>query len=184
MRRQTLHFSFLARVLHWMMAAMILSMLVMGLDENLLWLHEPLGISILALAFIRIYVRLNSDVPALPEDIPLVQRRAARASHFALYAMMIVMPLVGWSMISAEAPPIILMGWLHLPSIMPHDIHLYRALRKAHLILAMVLAATFAVHFLAAMYHALVRKDGVFSSMASGGRSAGTAWPQATRRRP
>jgi cytochrome b561 len=154
-----------------MMAAMILSMLVIGLNENLLWLHEPLGISILVLAFIRLYVRLNSDVPALPQDIPAVQRRAARASHFVLYAMMIAMPLVGWSMVSAEGAPIILMGWLHLPSIMPHDMHLFRTLRKVHMILAILLAGTFAMHFLAAMYHALVRKDGVFSSMASGGQN-------------
>ena len=152
---------------------MILSMLVIGLDEDLLWLHEPLGISILALAFIRIGVRFNSNVPALPPDIPIVQRRAASASHFLLYALMIAMPLVGWSMVSAEGPPIVLMGWLHLPSIMPHDIHLYHALKKTHIALAILLAATFSMHFMAAMYHALVRKDGVFSSMASGGQSAG-----------
>lgn len=149
---------------------MILSMLLIGLDENLLWLHEPLGISILVLAFIRICVRFSNEVPPLPSTIPVVQRRAARASHVLLYTLMFAMPLVGWSMVSAEGPPIILMGWLHLPSIMPHDRHLYHILKKAHIALAILLAATFAMHFAAAMYHALIRKDGVFASMASGGR--------------
>ncbi|CAM2155038.1 superoxide oxidase [Pararobbsia alpina] len=153
---------------------MILTMLGIGLDEDLLWLHEPLGISILLLALVRICVRLNSNIPPLPSDIPVVQRRAARASHFALYALMFAMPLVGWSMVSAEGPPIILMGWLHLPSIMPHNIHLYHALKKAHITLAILLAGTFGMHFMAAMYHALVRKDGVFASMASGGGKRST----------
>jgi cytochrome b561 len=172
MNRHATHFSLSARTLHWVMAAMILSMLVIGLDQNLLWLHEPMGISILVLAFVRIYVRLNGDVPPLPQDIPMVQRRAARLSHWVLYALMVTMPLVGWSMVSAEGPPIVLMGWLHLPSIMPHDIHLYHALRKTHMYLAILLAGIFAMHFVAALYHALVRQDGVFSSMASGGREA------------
>jgi cytochrome b561 len=176
MYRQTRHFSFSARMLHWIMAAMIMSMLLIGLDRNLLWLHEPLGISILVLALIRIHVRLNNDPPPLPEDIPAVQRHAARLSHLLLYALMVIMPLVGWSMVSAEGGPIVLMGWLHLPSIMPHDIHLYRVLRKTHMWLAILLAATFGMHVLAALYHALVRQDGVFSSMASSGRSADTEW--------
>jgi cytochrome b561 len=176
MHHHTSHFSFAARLLHWLMATMILSMLVIGLDKNLLWLHEPLGISILVLAFIRIHVRLNDDAPPLPQDIPPVQRLAARLSHLLLYALMVIMPLVGWSMVSAEGSPIVLMGWLQLPSIMPHDIQLYHALRKAHMLLAILLAGTFGMHFLAALYHALIRQDGVFSSMASGGRRADTEW--------
>jgi cytochrome b561 len=170
MNHHVAHFSLSARTLHWLMAAMILSMLVIGLNQNLLWLHEPLGISILLLAFIRIYVRLKGNIPPLPQDIPIVQRRAARFSHLVLYALMVIMPLVGWSMISAEGSPIVLMGWLHLPAIMPHDIHLYRLLRKTHMYLAILLAGIFAMHFVAALYHALIRQDGVFSSMASGGR--------------
>jgi cytochrome b561 len=163
-------------MLHWIMATMILSMLLIGLDKNLLWLHEPLGISILVLAFIRIHVRLNNAPPPLPQDIPAIQRHAARLSHLVLYALMVIMPLVGWSMVSAEGSPIVLMGWLHLPSIMPHDIQLYRVLRKTHMVLAILLAGTFGMHFLAALYHALIRQDGVFSSMASGARRADTEW--------
>ncbi len=104
----------------------------------------------------------------LPQDMPVLQRRAAGVFHFLLYALMVAMPLVGWLMISAEGSPIVLMGWLHLPSILPYDIHLYRILRKTHMYLAILLAGTFVLHFSAALYHGLIRRDGVFSSMASG----------------
>jgi cytochrome b561 len=172
MNRRITHFSLFARTLHWLMAAMIVAMLIIGLNHNLLWLHEPLGIAILFLVVVRIYVRVLGDVPPLPQDIPLVQRRATRLSHLLLYALMIAMPLIGWSMVSAEGAPIVLVGWLQLPAIVPHDIHLYHLLRKAHMYLAILLAGTFAMHVAAAMYHALIRQDGVFSSMASGGQAA------------
>ena len=162
------HFSALARLLHWLMAVLIVSMLFIGLNRHLLWLHAPLGFLILVLVVIRIHVRLNEDGPPLPQDMPVLQRWVARLFHFLLYALMVIMPLVGWSMISAEGSPIVLMGWLHLPSILPYDIHLYRILRKTHMYLAMLLAGIFVVHFSAALYHGLIRKDGVFSSMASG----------------
>jgi cytochrome b561 len=161
------HFSSLVRFLHWLMAVLVISMLVIGLNEHLLWLHEPLGLLILALVLFRIHVRLNEDAPP-PQDMPVLQQRAARLCHLLLYALMVVMPLVGWAMISAEGSPIVLMGWLHLPSILPYDIHLYRILRKTHTYLAMLLAGTFIVHFSAALYHGLIRRDGVFSSMARG----------------
>jgi cytochrome b561 len=170
MNRRVTHFSLFARTLHWLMAGMIVAMLIIGLNHNLLWMHEPLGISILLLVIVRIYVRVLGDVPPLPQDIPLVQRKAARLSHLLLYALMIAMPLIGWSMVSAEGDPIVIAGWVQLPMIMPHDIHLYHALRKAHIYLAILLAGIFAMHVAAALYHALIRRDGVFASMTSGGR--------------
>jgi cytochrome b561 len=163
------HFSSLVRFLHWLMAVLIVSMLFIGLNQHLLWLHEPLGLLILALVLIRIHVRLNEDAPPPPQDMPILQRRAARLCHLLLYALMVVMPLVGWSMISAEGSPIVLMGWMHLPLILPYDIHLYRILRQTHMVLAILLAGILIMHFSAALYHGLIRRDGVFSSMASGG---------------
>jgi cytochrome b561 len=59
--------------------------------------------------------RLNPP-PTLPDTVPPVQRRAAKASHILLYASMVAMPLVGWGMLSAERYPIVLYGPLQLPA--------------------------------------------------------------------
>src|SRR5919197_1131600 len=79
---------------------------------------------------------------------------------------MIMMPLVGWGMLSAARYPIVLYGPVQLPPILPHDLTLYAWLRELHTVLAYLLFATFLAHFGAALYHGLIRRDGVFGSMA------------------
>ena len=170
------HFNVVARTLHWLMAAMIVTMLFVGvamvssltLRPALVDLHRPLGIAILLLVFVRLLNRLASPPPPLPADLPSLQRFAAKASHGLLYALMIAMPLIGWSMLSAGGYPVVMFGALHLPAIAPHDPALYAVLRGAHTWLALLLFATVVLHLAAALFHAWVRRDGVFSSMARG----------------
>jgi cytochrome b561 len=170
------HFNAPARVLHWLMAAMILAMLFIGIGMVgsvtqrpwLVNLHRPLGIAILLLVIVRLVNRLVSRTPALPADLPPAQVLAAKLSHLLLYALMFGMPLIGWSMLSAGGYPIVMFGSVHLPAIAPHDAGLYATLRSAHTVLAFVLFATVLLHLAAALFHAWVRKDGVLSSMARG----------------
>ena len=91
-------FTLPARILHWLMAAMILAMLFIGVGmvasvserhEWLLRIHKPLGIAILILAVVRLAVRLRHPPPALPADLPAVQKLAAHASHWLLYLLML-----------------------------------------------------------------------------------------------
>jgi cytochrome b561 len=168
-------FTLVQRSLHWLMAAMVLAMLFNGVSMvatlkprylTLVSIHKPLGISILALALLRLAVRLRRGAPPLPADLPRWQAAGAKASHVALYALLIAMPLVGWGMLSAGGYPIVLWGPVRLPPILPHDDALHAILRAAHTWLALLLFATILLHLAAALFHALVRRDGVFASMA------------------
>jgi cytochrome b561 len=91
---------------------------------------------------------------------------AAKLSHVLLYALLIVMPLVGWGMLSAGGYPIVLYGPVHLPKILPHDDQLHANLLMAHIVLAYIFFATILLHVGAALFHALIRRDGVFRAMA------------------
>ena len=170
------HFNLLARVLHWTMALAILAMLFVGvgmvaslsLRPTLVSLHRPLGIAILLLVAVRLANRLRHPLPALPADLPAIQKAAARASHILLYALMFAMPLVGWAMVSAGGYPVTMPGGLSLPAIAPHDPTVYAVLRTAHTWLALLLFAVVLMHLAAALYHAWIRRDGVFASMARG----------------
>jgi cytochrome b561 len=171
------HFSGLARLLHWSMAVLIFAMLFVGvgmvatvsrLHNSLIALHRPLGIALLVLVIVRIVVRFSRATPALPAEMPAWQRVAAHASHLVLYALMIAMPLIGWAMLSAAGYPVVLAGAVHLPAIAPHDVALYALLRAAHTWLAMLLFATVLLHLGAALFHGLIRRDGVLDSMARG----------------
>lgn len=167
-------FSPLVRLLHWVMAAMIVSMLfvgagmvttVSGRHAALVAMHKPLGVAVLVLACVRVVVRLSSRPPALPADLPGWQKFAAHGSHLVLYALMIAMPLVGWAMLSAGGYPVTLGGGVRLPSIVPADAVWFAWLRHAHRWLAYLFFATFLAHFAAALYHGMIRRDGVLRAM-------------------
>ena len=167
-------FSLPARLLHWTMAALILAMLFIGVgmvatvSEKHQWLlaiHKPLGIAILLLAIVRLVVRLRNPPPPLPADLPALQRLAAHISHWLLYALMIAMPLIGWAMLSAGGYPVMLTSSLRLPAILPENAWAFAWLRTAHGVLAYLLFFTFLAHMGAALYHGLIRRDGVLRSM-------------------
>ena len=170
------HFNLLARLLHWSMALAILAMLFVGAGmvvslqyrAPLLDLHRPLGIAILLLAIVRLINRVTRPTPALPDDLPAIQKFAAHASHWLLYALMLTMPLIGWAMLSAGAYPIKMFGSVYLPAIVPHSPTVYGILRPLHGVLAYVLFATVLAHLAAALFHAWVRRDEVFGQMARG----------------
>jgi cytochrome b561 len=168
-------FALPARILHWLMAALILAMLLIGAGmvstttarypELLAW-HRPIGIAILILALIRLVVRLTHRPPSLPADLPALQVAAAKGSHYLLYALMIAMPLIGWAMQSAGGYPIMLWKGVVLFPILPHDVQVYGWLRVAHGLLAYAFFLLILAHLGAALFHGLIRRDGVLGSMA------------------
>ena len=174
MSAERTQFTPLSRLLHWLMAAMVLTTLCIGVAmiasladyHTLVSIHRPLGIAILILVVVRFVNRLVSRVPPFPATMSLAERLAATASEYTMYGLMFILPLVGWGMLSAARYPIVLYGPLHLPPILPHDIDLYSVLRKAHTILAYLFFLTFLAHFGAILFHTLVVRDGILRRMA------------------
>ncbi|MFZ6044842.1 cytochrome b [Pseudomonas sp. CR3202] len=171
------HFAPLLRILHWLMAILLLAMLFIGVSmvadlsprhSVLVAVHKPLGLILLVLVLIRLAVRLTRPTPPLPGDMPAWQQRIARLSHLFLYALMLALPLVGWAMQSAGGYPLALHDSLPMPPIVPQDARLYALLRLAHTVLAYLLFIGVLAHLAAALYHALIRRDGVLSSMTTG----------------
>jgi cytochrome b561 len=187
------HFTPLARALHWLMAVLLLAMLFIGAGMVasvsarhtwLLALHRPLGMGLLGLGVLRLLYRLRHPAPALPATLSSLERLAVKLTNALLYVLMLALPLVGWLMLSAAGDPIVLYGPVHLPPLLSRDAATFALLRQAHTALAYLLFVTFLMHLGAVLLHALVLRDGVFSSMARGaGRpSAGTSSPPASTR--
>jgi cytochrome b561 len=155
------------------MAAMVLSMLIIGMSmvsslinyHRLLSIHRPLGILILILVVIRFINRKFSTLPPFPPTMSPIEQRIAHASELILYTLMFVLPLVGWGMLSAGNYPIVMVGSIHLPHILPANPTLFAILRKSHTILAYLLFLTFLGHLSAVLVHTLVLQDGLLRRM-------------------
>jgi len=175
-------FAIFSRILHWLMAAMLLAMLFIGVSmvaslgdyHKLVAIHRPLGIMILILAAIRLVNRMFTTLPPFPPTMSSRERRFSSFSERLLYTLMFALPLVGWGMLSAGHYPIVMFGPVHLPPILPANPTLYALLRKTHTILAYLLFLTFLVHLSSVLFHALIVRDRLLDRMA--------LWP--TRKRP
>jgi cytochrome b561 len=174
MSAQPRQFAVASRLLHWLMAAMVLTMLGLGVAmvaslahyPVLVSIHRPLGIAILILVVVRFVNRLVNPPPPFPPTMARMERLAATASEYTMYGLMFVLPLVGWGMLSAARYPIVLYGSLHLPFILPYDALLYAVLRQAHTILAYFFFLMFLAHFGAILFHTLIVRDGLWKRMA------------------
>jgi cytochrome b561 len=162
------------RFFHWLTAAMVLTILGIGLSmlasladyHRLVSIHRPLGILVLIVVVIRFVNRHYSTLPPFPATMSPRERSVASASELLLYALLVLQPLVGWGMLSAGRYPIMLFGSIHLFPILPHNVMLYAALRRAHTVLTYLLFLTFLAHLGAVLFHTWVVRDGAFSRMA------------------
>ncbi len=167
-------FALPSRILHWLMAPMVIAQLLIGVTmiaslsyyPLLLAIHRPLGVLILAFAVVRLANRLTHRLPPFLATMGPVERRIATWSEYLLYALILVQPLIGWAMLSAARFPITLVGPVHLPGIAPHDIDVYAVLRQCHSVFAFLLFATFTAHVCAVLFHTLVLRDRLIDRMA------------------
>jgi cytochrome b561 len=174
-------FAWTSRVLHWLMAVLLVAMLFIGVSmvaslegyARLVAIHRPLGIAILVLAAARVVNRRLRPLPPFLATMSPAERRIASASEYLLYTLMFALPLVGWGMLSAARTPIVLWGAAHLPPILPHSPPLFAALRTLHAVLAYLLFFTFMAHLGAVLFHTVVLRDGLLFRMTFGRSGAG-----------
>ena len=176
----------IARFLHWTMAALILAMLVFGTimvdwpDGELQtkfalyqW-HKSFGFVVLGLLVLRVLWRSVQPVPPLPPGASRFTRRASAWSHGALYALMLVMPLTGYLMSSANTlgVPTVIFGVIEVPHLVGADARLEALFKTMHAWSATALALLVALHVLAALKHGIVSRDGVWTRMVAGSKVA------------
>lgn len=164
-----------AQTLHWMIAGLIVVMFGLGwyMEDlplgqrkfELYQLHKSLGLTIFALALVRVGWRAFNPPPPLPATMARWERRAARVSHTLLYGMLFVQPLVGFLQSNAANFPIVVWDVLPVPAVLPPDEALAETLIAVHGFGANVLLALVLVHAGAALRHHFWLKDDVLRRM-------------------
>jgi cytochrome b561 len=160
-------------VLHWLMAALIIGLIALGLVMEELTplslridafqLHKSFGIAVLFLALLRLGWRMTHPVPPMPETMKRHEKWAAHTGHWLLYALMIIMPVSGWLMAWASKYPTVLFLISELPALPFPEMLDKDATKKiayaVHEITTQWVAIPLIIgHILAALYHQYVQK--------------------------
>ena len=177
------HYTATAKSLHWLIAVLLLGLLGLGfymqglpLSPEKLKLyswHKWAGVTVFLLVIVRLAWRVTHQPPPLPPGMPRVQQWAAHAGHFALYVLMLAIPLSGWLMSSAKGFQTVWFGVLPLPDLVGKDQVLGALLLTVHQVLNLALVVVVIGHVGAALKHHFVDKDDVLTRMLP--RSSSTA---------
>ncbi|MFO7995069.1 MAG: cytochrome b [Marinobacter sp.] len=167
------------RVLHWVMALMVLTLIPIGLwmasrAEADIWgaltntlysAHKAIGFSVLLLMILRIGMKIRLKSPPYPDEMPRRLQLAAKSVHHLIYILLVLTPLLGWAGVTAY-PALGILGDVTLPAmpLVPQDEELAARLFYIHGWLAITLGVLIAGHIAAALRH-LFRKDGIFQRM-------------------
>lgn len=168
--------------LHWLTVLLIIAAFPLGvymhelpnspLKLRLYSYHKWIGVTVFALSAARLIWRGFHPAPALPSGMPAWEQKAAKAAHWLLYALIFIIPVIGWLMSSAHGFQTVYLGVLPIPDLLARDKGAAEGLKAVHELLNMALLATVVLHAAAALKHHFINKDDVLKRMLKIGRGS------------
>ena len=188
MPARVVRYNTVAMTFHWVIALLVIANICLGLymgdlprsdpmKFTIFQIHKSIGLTVLVLSILRLLWRLVNPVPPLPEGMNPALKFGARVSHFLLYFLIVFIPLTGYIMVSASplgngTSYFFLFDWPNLPlftGVSRAQLHpIHETWETAHVVLAWSAIVLIPIHIAAALYHGLIRRDGVFSRMVPG----------------
>ncbi len=156
-------YHFLVRIMHWVMAMLLLGMIAIGWymtglskedpNKNILvgW-HKSFGALLLILFFVRITLRLTTKAPPLPETMPLLVRKLSSIGHGILYIFIGIVPLSGYAMSNLYGYGVNMFG-IAMPKLFETNKELAAIARKSHELLPYIFLVIIALHVIAVIKH-------------------------------
>ena len=167
-----------AKALHWTIVALLIVQFIAAWTmpdikrdtkpDTLINLHISVGVLILFVAVLRLTWRAGHPEPPPEDGLPPRQVQSARAVHWLLYALLFVLPVLGWLNASWRGFPVIMFG-LELPKLLATRAPGWGWTGDVHALLATYgLLTLVGLHVAAALYHYFIRRDGVLQRMLPG----------------
>jgi len=173
-RAASVRYTGIAQALHWIMAMLMFSVVPLAWvmvnmphtapDRGLVYtLHKSVGVTILALAVIRLAWRVTHPAPA-PRHAARWDAAFAAATHWLLYLILFLMPVSGYLLSSASGTPVNYFGLFDLPAL-PRSDALSNAAKTVHLTTQWAVYALVLLHLAGTAWHVVVRRDGTLERM-------------------
>ncbi len=132
---------------------------------TILGVHRQIGLTILVLWIIRLVARIIHPKKHSGEPLTPILKLAAAGSHVALYSILLAMPLLGWATTNAQGHAVLLFNLLPLPTLTAVDPDMVDTLQEYHKWGSWALMGIVVMHFSAALWHHIFRKDHVLAAM-------------------
>lgn len=172
-------YSPLARRFHWWTVAFVFVMIPLGFamsrrgndlniwdatTNNMYSAHKLLGFIVLWLMVARLIYRLSKGAPPDEPTLEWWQKAASHLTHWGLYGLLLLLPITGWIGVSLFGATDIF-GIFRLPSLAAQNQDTAKLVLSVHKIAAILLVLAILAHIGAAIYHHVIRKDGVLRRM-------------------
>lgn len=167
-------YGIIAKSFHWIIFVLVLGMIFAGYFMGdiadkptramVVNAHKLTGLCILSLMILRMLWAFMNPKPELPAGTPSWQRVLERMVHVLLYVLLIAMPLSGWvGAVAAGHAPHLFALQFSLPIAQSHALDDFSF--SIHDVLAVVIITLVSLHILAALYHHVIKKDGILRRM-------------------
>jgi len=174
----------LLRRIHWATALLFIAAMLIGLycglqpagtspRRELLEIHKSLGVTLFLLALLRLVVRARTTAPAPSAAFGALVRALSQLNHWALYALLLVMPVTGYMFSSAGGYSLRYFWTFSWPRLFAGDKAIAHLGETTHDALAYLVYLVVGLHIAATLWHELVRKDETLARM----------WPRRVNRR-
>ncbi|MEZ5842638.1 MAG: cytochrome b [Hyphomicrobiaceae bacterium] len=169
-----------ARAMHWLTVLLLMIQIPLGIvmvryayatefkapSGQMYDAHKLLGLVILAVVAVRLAYRLMNGAPPDEPTLEPWQKLVSHLTHWAIYALLLAVPVLGWLAISYYGP--FAPFGIKLPALVAENQDRATIVFKIHMAAALALTALIAMHVGAALFHHVVRKDGVLARMLPG----------------
>lgn len=181
------NYSPIARVFHWLTAALVAAAFPIGLvmhdrgyrlnlwdgvTNTLFSTHKLIGFVIFCLVLVRLAYRVAAGAPSEEPTLTALQVIVSRIVHWLLYGFLIAVALTGWIGVQLF-PSTNLFGLFSLPSFLTPDNAFSKKVFEVHAYLAYALGGLVSLHIGAALFHHFIRRDNVLIRMWPGLRRRG-----------
>jgi cytochrome b561 len=164
------------RRVHWLAAILVAIAIALawgitgaprhgGIRDRLIELHGSVGLVILVLMLFWTGWRLRHKSPPLRPLLSGLEVLLARATHAALLALFVAMPLTGYIALTAAGRAVTWFGVIPIPTLVPENPSMARAAMALHLIGEFLIYGLVALHVSAALMHGFLRRDGILDRM-------------------
>jgi len=165
-KNNPVNYGHVSRLLHWLMAIIIIGLMIVGLymtgldredpsRRELYHLHKAFGMTIILLGIIRIGWIFISHPPQLPVGLKAWETKLAKSAKHLLYLLIVFVPVSGYTMSTLLGYPVDIFGLFELPMLMEKNKEVGEIFRSIHWIIAYLMIGVVGLHAAGALKHRL-----------------------------